>query len=208
MNVSMAEIIIRLPAVLLAFVVNGFAIAYTATKLGDPTSRIKGKLTLSPKAHTDILGTLLFASVGFGWAKSIEVNPRYFKDKQRDSVITTLSGSIANFVFAFLACILLKIFYNANLGDFWAPLVGILNEIVELNIWLGLFCLIPLPPFNGFLILEQLLPTRYFYVLDFLQRYSTIILVFLAITHIITWILGPIYVRLYNAMIYLVNIVL
>lgn len=196
--------LVLLPAVLSAFVINGFFSAYTATKLGDPTSRIKGKLTLSPRVHTDMVGTLLFLLTGFGWTPALDVNPRYFKKQKRDSIITVLSGSFANFIFAFFAYIIAKILAIISLGGFWEPLHFIVDSIVELNIWLGLFCLIPIPPLNGFLILEKLLPTRYFRALDFLQQYGFILVVFLSITHVIHNFLNPLYLIILNTIHYTV----
>lgn len=192
-----------LPAAISAFVINGFVTAYTATKLGDPTSRIKGKLTLSPRVHIDLLGMLLFVTTNFGWTKPLEVNPRYFKNQKRDSIITVLSGSLANFVLALFASILAKILTVLPLSGFWQPLYSIVLSIASFNVWLGLFCLLPIPPLNGFLILEKLLPTKYFRILEFLQQYGFILVFFLSIIGVTRAIIYP----FYNAIAHIINFI-
>ncbi|MBP5426739.1 MAG: site-2 protease family protein [Clostridiales bacterium] len=185
------DLLLNLPALLSVFVINGYIMAYTATKLGDPTPRIKGRLSLSPKAHIDFIGFLFLLATGFGWGPCMDINPRYFKNPRRDSVITVLAGSLGNFVLAFFACLLRRILLGFPLNVFWDPLLEILRLIMLSNILLGLFFLLPIPPLNGFLILEKLLPVKYFRLIQFLQNYGFIVLIFLMLSRISCIIINP-----------------
>lgn len=103
---SLSTILINVPATLIALSVHEFAHGYVSSKLGDPTPRNTGRLTLNPFAHLDIIGTLLMIFTGFGWAKPVQINPMYYKDRDKGMALTAAAGPISNFILAFLGLLI------------------------------------------------------------------------------------------------------
>ncbi len=141
--------------VVIAFSVHEFAHAYVATKFGDPTPGNQGRLTLNPVAHIDLVGFIFILLAGFGWAKPVQVNPYYFKNRRLAGVMTSLAGPLSNFLMALVGSILFAIV---------TQLVGVPGEVVAkffyyfvyMNLVLMIFNLIPLPPLDGYRIVEDL----------------------------------------------------
>lgn len=168
MGMSQLEWIILLltiPGVLVAISFHEFAHAYAATKLGDDTPRLQDRLNLNPLTHIDPIGFVMLLFVGFGWGKPVEINPRNFNRKYSQDAgeaIVAAAGPIMNFILAIvLTLIFCAIYKFANL--FAASTVGeIVVEIIKyaiiMNIGLGIFNLIPLPPLDGSKILVKFLP--------------------------------------------------
>lgn len=159
-------LLITLPAILIATTFHEFAHAFVADKLGDSTPRNQGRLTLNPLKHIDPIGFALLIVAGFGWGKPVQVNPRYFNRKismTKAEAIVAFAGPLMNFLLAIISTIimacLLKFDVLVNLPTriIWVILVFLL-ELILINVGLGLFNLVPLPPLDGFKILNHFLP--------------------------------------------------
>ncbi len=130
--------------------------ALAAYKLGDPTARNMGRLTLNPLKHLDLMGTLLLLLVGFGWAKPVPVNPRNYRNPKRDDIIVSLAGITSNILLAFLATpiYMLTIKHGSNIA---LVVSWFIYAFIQTNIVLALFNLIPISPLDGSHVLEDLL---------------------------------------------------
>lgn len=161
-------------ALLIALSVHEWAHAMVANRLGDPTAKEQGRLTLNPIAHLDLMGTLLFFLVGFGWGKPVPVDPRYFKHWKRDTALVSIAGPVSNLCIAFLAFGgLLLLSPGALSGDPWELLMGgvhgslatvfvdILRISIALNLGLMAFNLLPIAPLDGSKVLQVFIPYRY-----------------------------------------------
>lgn len=158
--------IIWIPAVLIALALHEAAHAYAADRLGDPTPRRMGRVTLNPLVHLDAIGTLLLVFVHFGWGKPVLVDPRYFDRPRRDMVLVALAGPLANMITAVILALILRT------GSFTAlPAASILvDALVLVSLLLALFNLLPIPPPDGSKILHGLLPAA---LSPLYQRLST-----------------------------------
>ena len=161
-------LLITLPAILIAITFHEFAHAFAADKLGDSTPRNQGRLTLNPLKHIDPIGFALLIVAGFGWGKPVQVNPRYFNRKismSKAEAIVAFAGPLMNFLLAIIstvimACLLkFNVLENLPIKTIWLILVFVL-ELILINVGLGLFNLIPLPPLDGFKILNHFLPYK------------------------------------------------
>lgn len=148
----------------LAFTVHEFAHAYTAYKFGDPTAKRMGRVTLDPRKHLDVLGTILIFIAGFGWAKPVPVNRGHFRNPRLMGIIVSAAGPLSNFVMAFVGVVLYHVFFGTGVLD--GASTGVIEAInvfllrlIELNVVLFIFNLIPLPPLDGYRIIEDLAPT-------------------------------------------------
>ena len=189
-NQFLLEMLYRLPAVIVALSFHEWAHAFAAYKLGDPTARNVGRMTLNPFKHIDILGFIMMILFRFGWAKPVPINVRNFSKPKRDEIIVSLSGVITNFILAFLSLLvqfLLDIFgvpYNAVLQE-------ILMNFYVINLCLMVFNLIPIYPLDGYHVLENLLirkiGPKFFY---YFRQYGNIVLLVLLIFGVIGNVLG------------------
>lgn len=178
---------IRIPAILIALTFHEYMHGRVAYALGDSTPKIQGRLTLNPIRHLDPLGSILLLIVGFGWAKPVEVNPFHFKgDRARGMLLVALAGPVTNLVLAFISAFILFLFGNSV-----AFLGGFLQYLFGINVVLAVFNLLPVPPLDGSKILAGLLPQEHRQVIYNIERYGTIILLFLVITGFLGKILYP-----------------
>ena len=172
--------ILRIAAILLCLVVHEVCHGLAAYKLGDPTAKMNHRLSLNPLHHLDVFGLLMMVTVGFGWAKPVPVDPRYFKKPKQGMAITSLAGPFSNFVLAYLAAIgantlaAVMTVRGETAGVFLAFQFSYL--LVLLNIGLGIFNLIPFPPLDGSKVVAILLPDRLYIRWMQLERYGMIIL--------------------------------
>ncbi|MGI9862172.1 site-2 protease family protein [Moorella naiadis] len=187
---NLTQLLLGIPAILIALTFHEYAHGKVAYFLGDPTARNQGRLTLNPLAHLDILGTLLLIVAGFGWAKPVQINPFYFQmDRRKGMMLVGLAGPVMNLVLGYLAAVLLNILLRMNLGGLW--LQTFLNLLVGYNVVLAVFNLIPVPPLDGSRVLAGILPPEGAAAVYRLESYGTLILLLLIATGIIGHILGP-----------------
>ena len=147
-------LILKLPALLIAVTVHELAHALVADRLGDPTARRLGRITLNPLPHIDPLGALAFVLAGFGWAKPVPVDARNFRHPIRDMVWVAVAGPMSNFVVAFVTLVVVRLLGPVE-GTF---LLVVADRIYTFNLILGVFNLIPLPPLDGGHFLPYLFP--------------------------------------------------
>lgn len=150
-------------ALLPAFTVHEWAHGYTAYKLGDSTAKADGRLSLNPFDHLDLVGSLMLLFVGFGWAKPVPVNTRYFKKPRRDFALTALAGPLANFILGAISVLLYVFtFYlceaNGLSGVTSVAIENVFYYSAVCNFGLGIFNLLPLPPLDGSNIVICMLP--------------------------------------------------
>lgn len=193
MNFDLIEILLCVPAALIALSVHEYAHGYAAYRLGDPTARALGRLTLNPLRHLDPIGTLFMILFRFGWAKPVPINARYFKDPRKGMAITAAAGPISNFLMALLAAVLYKLTVllgNATLSLWQSDIVFFFFTYLSLFFWifhvmnlgLGVFNLIPLPPLDGSRIFYIFLPPRwYFGVMKYERQIQIVLLLALAL---------------------------
>lgn len=193
LDFDIVDILLRIPAIIIGFSFHEFAHAYASNKFGDPTPGNQGRLTLSPLAHIDIIGFILILLAGFGWAKPVQINPRYYKNPRRDELIVSLAGPFTNLVVAFLSALILRVvvdlapYDNAVINN----LLNVIAYIIWINIILFFFNLIPLPPLDGFAIVRELLPYRQSRIVWYLERYSSVILIIILLTGVVSWVILP-----------------
>lgn len=158
-------LLLSIIAILPAITFHEWAHGYTAYRLGDATAKADGRLSLNPLDHFDPMGTLMLLLVGYGWAKPVPVNTRYFKKPKRDFALTSLAGPIMNFFVALVAAFLYVLAWHIvnrfGLDGITATaLMMIFYYTMVINLGLGLFNLIPLPPLDGSNVLLCLLPNH------------------------------------------------
>ena len=170
-------VLLRAAAVLLCITVHELSHGYVAYRLGDPTAKNMGRLTLNPIKHIDIFGLLMLFLVGFGWAKAVPVDMRNFRSPKLGMAVTALAGPVSNMLLATLALLVRAAiipFYGGAVVD---ALITFLELVAVISIGLGLFNLIPIPPLDGSKILFAFLSGEMYYKLMRYERYGFIILI-------------------------------
>ena len=187
---------LRLLASLLAVAVvlslHEFAHAFVAYKSGDPTPKYAGRLTLNPMRHFDILGLVLFAFAGFGWAKPVPINPNNFTHYKRGLTLTAIAGVVTNYLSAFLFYPLLLVVLNYLSTPFFALDTFLFHFFILLYTYSLAFCvfnLIPLPPLDGWRVVQAVNRKRG-RVYHFFEQYGYIILLVLIGIHFLVGILS------------------
>jgi Zn-dependent protease len=166
-------------ALLAAVTVHEYAHAYVADRLGDPTPRAAGRLTLNPLAHLDLVGTLLILLVGFGWAKPVPITPTNFRNWRRDTVIVAAAGPLANVTLLFVLGIPFKLGVLHASAIEAGAISALLLTMMRINAMLAVFNLIPIPPLDGSKILLGLLPPAQAVGYARVQMYGPFLLLFL-----------------------------
>jgi len=190
--------------------------AWTSERFGDYTGRYQGRITLNPLAHIDIYGTIIFPLVGiisgamlFGWAKPVETNPLLWRDKTKANIMVSLAGPVSNFILAIVAFIIIKVLLITgvvmrgggyfdlvqpafNQPSILIPIAKLLSILLQLNIVLGVFNLIPVPPLDGSHVLESLLPYEMAQAYAAIRPYGIFLLLALMVTGVLGYIIGPV----------------
>jgi Zn-dependent protease len=188
----LAKVILMAPALLLAVTVHEVAHGWVADRLGDPTARMLGRLTLNPLPHIDPFGALAFVLAGFGWAKPVPVNARNLRHPRRDMALVAAAGPLSNFLLAFVGLVALQLVVRADMPAFFGePLIGILRYVYVFNLGLAIFNLIPLPPLDGGHFLPYFLPPGSWPLLRTLEQYGPILLIVLVISGATRYVMGP-----------------
>lgn len=197
---ALQTLVLMLPALLLAVTIHEVAHGWVADRLGDPTARLAGRLTLNPLPHIDPLGALAFVFAGFGWARPVPVNGRNLRRPLRDMALVAAAGPLSNFVVAFLGLVALALVPNLVASPFVAtPVAGVLRFVYTFNLGLGIFNLIPLPPLDGGHFLPYFLPRASWGFLARLERYGPLLLLLLVFSGATRYIMGPLFSLMHNA---------
>ena len=163
---NLLAILFTLPAVIIAIAFHEYAHAWMADRLGDETPRMQGRLTLNPLNHLDPVGSILLLFAGFGWGKPVQINSRNFNrnvSMSKGEALVSLAGPVMNFILAIIFAIILGVVYMFAPSSFLTTTIGgvvyiLLQECVLINIGLGVFNLLPLPPLDGSKIFINLFP--------------------------------------------------
>jgi Zn-dependent protease len=194
-SIRVREFAVMIPPLLLALTAHEYAHAWTANKLGDPTARAQGRLTLNPLAHLDPVGTLALLFFRFGWAKPVPVNHLYFNHPRRDLMWVALAGPLTNLGLAAVSGLILRMFGGLHVGPgvFWlvSPLVLMLRWSVIYNVVLAIFNIIPIPPLDGGRVLSGLLPPRQAATYSRIEPYGMVLLLLLILTGAVGIVMAP-----------------
>ena len=176
----LGDLVSRLLAVFLCLTVHETCHGLAACALGDPTAKRQHRLSFNPLRHIDWLGFASMLIVGFGWAKPVPVDMRYFKKPKQGMALTALAGPASNFLMAVIFLFLVRwMYWSAPATAFALWLYNFLLNVVILNIGLGLFNLLPIPPLDGSKVLFALLPDRLYWQLMRYERYGMLVLLLL-----------------------------
>jgi Zn-dependent protease len=195
LGLRIREFAVMIPPLLLALAAHEYAHAWTANKLGDPTARAQGRLTLNPLVHLDPVGTLALLFFRFGWAKPVPVNHLYFDHPRRGLMWVALAGPLTNLGLAAASGLVLRVFgvLRAGPGLFWLmePLRFMVVASVELNVILAIFNIIPIPPLDGSRVLSGLLSSRQAATYSRFEPYGMVLLLLLILTGAVGTVMGP-----------------
>lgn len=175
-----------------------WAHAFVAYKLGDPTAKNMGRMSLDPMKHMDPIGMILFVLLGIGWAKPVIVNSLNLKNFRRDDVLISLAGPLANLILSFIFYGLYILVANmlrttgalSNILPY--AIVQLFYIVFQLNIVLAVFNVLPVPPLDGFHVVSSLFIRKNYPVVAFLQKYGFIILIILIFSGAISAVISPI----------------
>ena len=224
-NIDVGNLIIFFIVLLFSLSFHEAAHAWTSEKFGDDTGRLQGRITLNPIPHIDPIGTILFpllsSLVGIpllGWAKPVQTNPRLWRDKTKANICVSAAGPISNFILATIAFVIIKIMMLSGVlfltggyytlvspapgqSAFMAPLAVFLSVMLLLNVLLGVFNLIPVPPLDGSHVLEEMLPSGMAEAYYQIRPYGYLLLYGLMFLGVFSAIFRPVY----NGVLYLLS---
>lgn len=206
------DLLYTIPAVLVAISMHEFAHGYVSYKLGDPTPKQSGRLSLNPFRHLDLVGTLCLMFFHFGWAKPVMVNPYYYKKRKMGMLMVALGGPLMNFIIAFISLFGMGIIIKVTGGYIGSSIVmflfDLLNYMVVINLGLGVFNLIPVPPLDGSKVLGAVLPEdKYFKYMQY-ERYGSLLLILLLGVGVLSTPLNFVTGLLNNGMVTIVSLIL
>ena len=180
-RMQLLVIILKIPAILIAFTAQGYAKALVADKLGDKTPRFQGRLTLNPAAHIDLIGFLMILIAGFGWTKPLNTNPSAYKRGYKDAIKVSVAAPLANLLVGLLGSILYvgtyRFLSNILPDTIYFILINMIWLIATVNVSLFVFNLLPIPGLAGFEIFRDLWPKTFYKVSDKIYQYQFLILI-------------------------------
>ena len=203
---GLLTLLISAAAALLCITLHELSHGFVAWRLGDPTAKNAGRLTLNPIRHLDVVGLLMMLAAKVGWAKPVPVDPRYFRKPKQGMALTALAGPVSNFVLAVLAMLISKVIY------LYAPYSAAMDVVFSfclytlapLSIGLGLFNLIPIPPLDGSKVLAAFLPDRQYITLMRYERYGIVVLLVLSFVGIGSSLISRGILGIYSALLSLI----
>ncbi len=204
LDINFAQIFIAFAVLLFSLTVHEMAHAWTADRLGDPTARLLGRVSLNPLVHADLIGTVIFPLVAMvsgapliGWAKPVPVNARRLGHPRRDFMFVAAAGPASNMLLAFTAAVLLAMLPVSpqTLGEpnVSVPVAAILSQAMRLNVLLAVFNMIPIPPLDGGNVMAGLLPYSLANVFNRIRPYGFLLLYALILTNGFEYIVVPPY---------------
>lgn len=208
--------LLSVPSILIALTVHEVAHGYAAYRLGDPTARNLGRLSLNPLKHLDPIGTLCMLLAGFGWAKPVPINTRNFKNPRRDMALSALAGPVSNVLLGFagvlLQAIFLKLFgafppTTERTAYIYQITLIFFVMFTSLNIGLAIFNLLPVPPLDGSRIFYIFLPPKFYFGIMKYERYISLAIMLALITGVLDRPLSLAMNGIINGMWYLVKLI-
>ena len=201
---DVAQVLIAFIVLLFSLTIHESAHAWTADRLGDPTARLLGRVSLNPLVHADLIGTVIFPLLAMvtgarliGWAKPVPVNVRRLRHGRRDYVLVAAAGPASNLILAFGASMVLAVMPVSPviLGEpnITAPLARLFSMGVQLNLLLAVFNMLPIPPLDGGNVLSGLLPANLARYFDQIRPYGFLLLYALILTNGFAYIVLPPY---------------
>ena len=175
LRLDLFTVVVRAIVLLTTIPVHEAAHAWMAERLGDPTGRYRGRLTLNPMAHFDLMGTAAMLLFGIGWAKPVPVNPMNFDDRKKGMALTAAAGPVSNIILAAASLVIAKIIlyvgYLTGFGYVMQTLYTVFISMCTINISLAIFNLLPFPPFDGSRIFNYFLSDRFYFRIMQYEQY-------------------------------------
>ncbi len=185
--------LLTIPTVLISLSCHEYAHGYVAYKLGDPTAKAFGRLTLNPIKHFHPVGMLAMLLVGIGWANPVPIDPRYFKNPKKGMAISAAAGPVMNLILAFIGlifyCAVVAVLQALKIYEVSLPIFAALmffNNFAYMNVYLAVFNLLPVPPFDGSRILFAFLPDRQYFAVMKYERIIMMVVLLLLLTDVLT----------------------
>ena len=214
------SLLLSLPIIFLSLSLHETAHGFIAYKLGDPTARNLGRLTLNPLKHLDPIGFLCMILAGFGWAKPVPINTRNFKKPRRDIALSSVAGPVSNLLLAFIFALIYRfscelilqgianamLTGNSALAQIWECVYIFILLAIQMNVTLAVFNLLPIPPLDGSKILYTFLPPKLYFKIAPYERYISIAFMLLLVTGVISPVLSTITGYVMDGMFFIVGL--